>query len=54
MEDPSLELFENYEKHYAAAGAARWQVAYEKVRAWRLDRLPRWLGRIPHPITHNS
>jgi len=47
VEDPSLELFENYEKHYAAAGATRWQVAYEKVKAWRLDRLPRWLGRIP-------
>lgn len=47
MDDPSHELFKDYEKHYQAAGAARWQVDYEKVNALHLDRLPRWLGRIP-------
>lgn len=47
MDDPSLELFKDYEKHYAAAGAGRWQVAPDKVRAYHLDRLPRWLDRIP-------
>ncbi|MEJ5210899.1 MAG: methyltransferase domain-containing protein [Burkholderiales bacterium] len=47
MDDPSLELFKDYEKHYAAAGAGRWQVAPDKVRAYYLDRLPRWLDRIP-------
>lgn len=46
MDDPSLELFKDYEKHYAAAGAGRWQVAPDKVRAYHLDRLPRWLNRI--------
>ena len=46
MNDPSLELFKDYEKHYRAAGAGRWQVAFDRVKAWHLERLPRWLDRI--------
>jgi SAM-dependent methyltransferase len=47
MDDPSLELFKDYEKQYMAARAGHWQVAHDKVRAYHLDRLPRWLDRIP-------
>jgi len=45
-DDPSIMLFENYERHYADAGASRWQKSIEEVNALRLDRLPRWIGRI--------
>ena len=47
MPDPSASLFKNYERHYKDSGADRWQVPYREVKAFRLDRLPRWLDRIP-------
>lgn len=47
MDDPSFELFQNYERHYAAAGADRHQIAYSEVKAKHLDRMPRWLHRLP-------
>lgn len=48
MHDPSHELFQNYQRHYNDGGAARWQAPYDEVEELRLDRLPRWLDRIPH------
>lgn len=47
MRDPSEMLFANYERHYKDSGADRWQVPYREVKELRLDRLPRWLDRIP-------
>lgn len=47
MLDPSKELFQNYQRHYNSSGADRWQVPYPLVKALHLDRLPRWLDRIP-------
>ncbi len=47
MRDPSNELFQNYQRHYNDSGADRWQVPYHRVKALHLDRLPRWLDRIP-------
>jgi len=47
MRDPSETLFENYERHYKDSGADRWQVPYREVKELHLDRLPRWLDRIP-------
>lgn len=45
--DPSNELFQNYERHYLDAGASRWEVPVAEVKKFNLDRLPRWLERIP-------
>ncbi|MFC4487104.1 class I SAM-dependent methyltransferase [Tepidiphilus baoligensis] len=47
MPDPSASLFKNHERHYKDSGADRWQVPYREVKAFHLDRLPRWLDRIP-------
>lgn len=47
MPDPSHELFQNYHRHYQDSGAERWQVPYREVVELHLDRLPRWLDRIP-------
>lgn len=47
MRDPSEMLFQNYERHYQDSGADRWQVPYREVKEFRLDRLPRWLDRVP-------
>ncbi len=46
--DPSRKLFQNYLRHYQDGGADRAHVSVEQVRAFRLDRLPRWLDRIPN------
>lgn len=46
MNDPSRELFENYQQYYASKRLPDSPLA--QVRALRLDRLPRWLGRIDH------
>lgn len=46
--DPSSQLFKNYLSHYQESGSKRWQVPFAEVRALRLDRLPRWLDRIPN------
>ena len=45
--DPSAELFSRYSRHYADAGARKWQKPIDEVRALHLERLPRWLDRIP-------
>lgn len=47
MRDPSKELFQNYERQYKDGGADRCHVPYHAVKELHLDRLPRWLGRIP-------
>lgn len=47
MRDPSEALFQDYERHYKDSGADRWQAPYSEVKEFRLDRLPRWLDRIP-------
>lgn len=47
MRDPSHELFQNYLRHYKDGGAERYQAPYDKVKELHLDRLPRWLDRIP-------
>ena len=47
MRDPSEELFQNYERHYKELGSERWHVPYQEVKEFHLDRLPRWLDRIP-------
>lgn len=46
--EPSNQLFKNYLRHYQESGSNLWQVSFEEVKALHLDRLPRWLGRIPH------
>lgn len=45
--DPSRELFQNYLRQYQDGGAGRAQIQLEQIKAFRLDRLPRWLDRIP-------
>jgi len=47
MHDPSEELFQNYERQYKDGGADRCHVPYHAVKELHLDRLPRWLDRIP-------
>jgi SAM-dependent methyltransferase len=47
MHDPSEMLFQNYERHYKELGDDRWQVPYREVKEFHLERLPRWLDRIP-------
>lgn len=45
--DPSAELFTRYARHYADAGARKWQKPIAEIHAFHLERLPRWLDRIP-------
>jgi 2-polyprenyl-3-methyl-5-hydroxy-6-metoxy-1,4-benzoquinol methylase len=45
-QDSSQELFQNYERHYKASGAERWEVPINDVTEFHLDRLPRWIDRI--------
>lgn len=45
--DPSRELFQNYLQQYQAYGADRAHIPLEQVKTFHLDRLPRWLDRIP-------
>lgn len=47
MRDPSKELFENYERKYKDGRADRRRVPYAVVKEFHLNRLPRWLDRIP-------
>ena len=47
MHDPSKLLFRNYERHYKEHVADRGHVPYHEVNEFHLDRLPRWLDRIP-------
>ena len=47
MDDPSHELFKNYENQYRAGGTDQAHVSFETVQAYHLDRLPRWIDRIP-------
>lgn len=47
MRDPSEILFQNYERQYKDGGADRAHVSYQVVNELHLDRLPRWLDRIP-------
>ena len=44
---PSDELFQDYERHYRDAGAGRWEVPIADIKKYHLERLPRWLDRIP-------
>ena len=46
--DASSELFQHYARHYANTGAERRQRPGATVRALHLDRLPRWIARVPH------
>ncbi len=43
MSDPSREVFDNYEQHYANTGARNFRNLLD-VQRFRLDRLPRWIG----------
>lgn len=45
MSDPSRELFDHYKSYYEAKSLA--DEPLERVRTLRLDRLPRWIDRIP-------
>jgi SAM-dependent methyltransferase len=47
MRDPSEMLFQNYERQYKDGGADRCHVPYQVIKELHLDRLPRWLDRIP-------
>jgi len=47
MRDPSKLLFRNYERYYKEHVADRGHVPYHEVKELHLDRLPRWLDRIP-------
>lgn len=44
---PSDELFQDYERHYRESGAFRWEASISDVKNFHLERLPRWLDRIP-------
>ncbi len=45
MSDPSREIFDHYQAYYEAKRLADEPLA--RVRALHLDRLPRWIDRIP-------
>ncbi|MHB8347816.1 MAG: class I SAM-dependent methyltransferase [Acidiferrobacterales bacterium] len=45
MTDPSKELFDHYQTYYEAKRLA--DQPLERVQTLRLDRLPRWIDRIP-------
>lgn len=47
MRDPSEMLFQNYERYYKENVSDHGQVSYQEVKELHLDRLPRWLDRIP-------
>lgn len=47
MDDPSKEIFDDYQGHYQRISTGS-NVSLEQIRELRLDRLPRWIDSIPN------